>query len=203
MGKTALLRYFRQRINQDWGLTEFNGQFSALVVYVSFTSQVDRRYMEQLALSALVDICRSRVLESSKASLRLDQLTPEVAQQVITNPDGSKEYANLLDDEILDANGVDPALLNQQVAAKLLEEGVQGPSATAFAAGSFEDLLKSFRRGPQLGAPVCPKGHQDIGILARLSLHRRYREPSGPDDPQAPARVRQGVRALHGAAWLC
>ena len=71
MGKTALLRYFRQRINQDWGQTEFNGQFSALVVYVSFPYQVDRRYMEQLALSALVDICRGRVLESGRASLRL------------------------------------------------------------------------------------------------------------------------------------
>ena len=27
MGKTALLRYFQQRINQDWGWTEFDGQF--------------------------------------------------------------------------------------------------------------------------------------------------------------------------------
>ena len=53
MGKTALLRYFRQRINQDWGRTEFAGKFSALIVYVSFPYQVDRRYMEQLALSAL------------------------------------------------------------------------------------------------------------------------------------------------------
>src|SRR5450432_1959071 len=35
MGKTALLRYFRKRINDDWGYTEFKGQFSAVVVYVS------------------------------------------------------------------------------------------------------------------------------------------------------------------------
>lgn len=28
-GKTALLRYFRQRINKDWGQTEFSGQSSA------------------------------------------------------------------------------------------------------------------------------------------------------------------------------
>ena len=157
MGKTALLRYFRQRINQDWGLTEFNGQFSALVVYVSFTSQVDRRYMEQLALSALVDICRSRVLESSQASLRLEQLTPEMAQQVVTNPDGSKDYANLLNDETLDANGVDPALLNQQVTARLIEEGVQSASATALAAGSFEDYLKSFRRDHSLEPLYVPR----------------------------------------------
>src|SRR3954471_23848762 len=34
VGKTALLRYFRYRINCDWGATEFNDQFSAAVVYV-------------------------------------------------------------------------------------------------------------------------------------------------------------------------
>lgn len=62
MGKTALLRYFRQRINRDWGSTEFNRQFSAAVIYVSFPSQVDRRHIEQLAWSALVDICKNGVL---------------------------------------------------------------------------------------------------------------------------------------------
>jgi hypothetical protein len=59
MGKTALLRYFRQRVNKDWGDTEFGGQFSAAVIYVSFPSQVDRRFMEQLALSALIDITKT------------------------------------------------------------------------------------------------------------------------------------------------
>ena len=34
VGKTALLRYFRHRINSDWGQTEFNSKFSAVVVYV-------------------------------------------------------------------------------------------------------------------------------------------------------------------------
>ena len=37
MGKTALLRYFRQRINQDWGATEFENRFSAVVIYVSLS----------------------------------------------------------------------------------------------------------------------------------------------------------------------
>ena len=157
MGKTALLRYFRQRINQDWGLTEFNGQASAVVVYVSFTAQVDRRYMEQMALSALVAICRSRVLEASRASLRLEQLTTEVALKVVTNPDGSQDNTNLLDNEILDAYGVDAALLNQQVASRLVEEGVQGPSATALASGNFEDYLKSFRRDHSLEPLYVPR----------------------------------------------
>lgn len=157
MGKTALLRYFRQRINQDWGRTEFGGQFSALVVYVSFTSQIDRRYMEQLALSALVDICRSRVLESSRASLRLEHLTDEGAQQVVTNQDGTQDYANLLNDEVLSANGVDSDFLDQQVAARLIEEGVQDPSARALAGGYFEEYLKSFRRDHSLEPLYVPR----------------------------------------------
>ena len=39
MGKTALLRYFRQRINKDWGASEFEGRFSAVVVYVAFLTK--------------------------------------------------------------------------------------------------------------------------------------------------------------------
>jgi hypothetical protein len=83
VGKTALLRYFRQRINCDWGATEFKGQFSAAVVYVSFKNQVDRRYMEQLALSALVDICRSGLLPASRAALRLAELNDARAKAVL------------------------------------------------------------------------------------------------------------------------
>ena len=101
MGKTALLRYFRQRINQDWGRTEFDGRFSALVVYVSFPYQVDRRYMEQLALSALVDICKSQVLEACRASLRLEHLTSKQMKQIVNNPDGSEDFGNLLNDSCL------------------------------------------------------------------------------------------------------
>ena len=168
MGKTALLRYFRQRINQDWGRTEFNDQFSALVVYVSFTSQVDRRYMEQLALSALVDICRNRVLEASRASLRLEKLMPEVAKDVVTNSDGSQDYANLLDDERLDANGIDPLLLNQQISVRLVEDGVDVRSATALAAGNFEDYLKSFRRDYSLDPLYVPRDTKILDLSRRL-----------------------------------
>ena len=101
MGKTALLRYFRQRVNQDWGYTEFNGRFSALVVYVSFPNQVDRRYMEQLALAALVDVCKSGVLDASRAVLRLKQLSEQQVRQVTTNDDSSQDPGNLLKDDVL------------------------------------------------------------------------------------------------------
>ena len=131
MGKTALLRYFRQRINQDWGQTEFSGSFSGLVVYVSFPAQVDRRYMEQLALSALVDICKNGVLEASRAALRLQQLTEQQVRQVVTNSDGSEDPANLLNDEILQAEGIDAGQLDETVTRQLVAEGVQPGPASA------------------------------------------------------------------------
>ena len=157
MGKTALLRYFRQRINQDWGGTEFSDQFSALVVYVSFPSQVDRRYIEQLALSALVDICKNRVLEASRAALRVQHLTDQEVQQVVTKPDGTQDLANLLDGDILQANGVGAVQLDQLVCNQLIAEGVQRDSASALASGGFEDYLKSFRRDHSLEPFYVPR----------------------------------------------
>ena len=157
MGKTALLRYFRQRINQDWGNTEFNGQFSALVVYVSFPSQVDRRYMEQLALSALVDICKSGVLRSSLAALRLGQLSEDEVQQVTSAPDGSVDFANVLDDQILETNGINPMQLNTKIRNLLVAEGIQSASAAALATGGFEDYLKDFRRDHSLEPFYVPR----------------------------------------------
>ena len=157
MGKTALLRYFRQRINQDWGRTEYCGQFSAVAVYVSFPSQVDRRYMEQLALSALVDICRSQVLSASKAALRMEQLTAEQVERVVNNTDGSQDIANLLVDDILQANDIDPSIIDANVKVILVEEGVQAGSAEALAVGKFEDYLKSFRRDGNLEPLYVPR----------------------------------------------
>lgn len=82
-GKRRCCDTVRQRINKDWGDTEFAGQFSAAVVYVSFPSQVDRRYMEQLALSALIDITKTGVLDASRAALRLGVMKPEQADIVL------------------------------------------------------------------------------------------------------------------------
>lgn len=157
MGKTALLRYFRQRINQDWGQTEFGGSFSVMVGYVSFPAQVDRRYMEQLALSALVDLCKNGVLRSARAALRLEQLTPEKAQQVVTNSDGTEDPANLLNDEKLQAEGIDAVQLDETVTKQLVAEGVQPGSASALGRGEFEDYLRSFRRDHSLVPFYVPR----------------------------------------------
>lgn len=157
MGKTALLRYFRQRINRDWGATEFKDQFNALVVYVSFPAQVDRRYMEQLALSALVDLCRSGVLEASRAALRLKHLSEHQATAIMTNAQGSQDGENLLDDAILTTNGVDVAKLDEAVTQELIASGVDVGPAKALSRGGFEQYLRSFRKDGNLEPLYIPR----------------------------------------------
>lgn len=156
MGKTALLRYFRQRINKDWGNTEFNGQFSAVVVYVSFPSQIDRRYMEQLALSALIDICRNGVLDSSRAALRYDHLPEDQADAVI-NHGGNADAGNLLNNDVLKIYSIDPTKLNTEIAQHLTKEGVSAPVAATLAQGTFEDYLRSFRKDGNLEPLYVPR----------------------------------------------
>ena len=157
MGKTALLRYFRQRINHDWGHTEFNGQFSALVVYVSFPNQVDRRYMEQLALAGLADICKSGVLDASRAALRLQYLTDQQVQRVVETPDGSEDLGNLLNDGILEQNKIDPLRLDGEVADRLRREGIQYEAALRLSQGGFEEYLRSFRKTHSLEPLYVPR----------------------------------------------
>ena len=157
MGKTALLRYFRQRINKDWGYSEFGGQFSAMVIYVAFPSQVDRRYMEQLSLSALVDICKNGILNASMAALRRDVLSEEQVDAVVKKSDGTVDFVNLLRDDILRANNIVPEDLDEAIARKLTEMGVQGESAQAFAKGKFEDYLRSFRKDGNLEPLYVPR----------------------------------------------
>lgn len=157
MGKTALLRYFRQRINSDWGYSEFNGRFSALVVYVAFPSQVDRRYMEQLALSALVDICKNGVLDASRAKLRLDQLKREQAEDILTDAGGTSNANNLLNDHLLQERGVSPVEIDGAIEQLLIEAGTWAPAASALARGEFLEFLRSFRKDNALEPFYVPR----------------------------------------------
>lgn len=157
IGKTALLRYFRHRINQDWGRTEFGGAFAACVTYVSFPAQVDRRYMEQLALSALVDSCKNGVLNASRAALRLQVLGTERSQAAMANSDGSSDPENLLRDSKLEAKGITPSELDDTITERLIASGVDARSAVRFAKGEFEDHLRSFRRDRSLEPFYIPR----------------------------------------------
>lgn len=153
MGKTALLRYFRQRINADWGHTEFGGQFSAVVVYVSFPSQVDRRYMEQLAQAGLVDVCRNGVLSAALAVLRLSNLPREVGEAICNakGPDG------LLDDATIAEAGASVDDMNEAIASKLSKVGISENAGHHLARGSFEMLLKSMRKDRSLTPLYVPR----------------------------------------------
>jgi hypothetical protein len=158
VGKTALLRYFRQRINCDWGQTEFSGTFCAVVVYVGFRSQVDRRHMEQLALSALVDVCRNGVLDASRAALRRDAIPPEMLEAILADDtEGTSGADNLLNGQVLLKHEVDPQALDDQVTSALISAGVEVAVARPLAQGTFEDYLRSMRRDGALEPLYVPR----------------------------------------------
>lgn len=149
MGKTALLRHFQRRINDDWGVTQFDGQFYAAVVYVAFPDQVDRRWMEQLAWAALIDTCENGVLDVSRAALRRDLLSDEKVDAILS-VGGETRWQNLLDDDIVADHGVDPDNLNVQTERLLLDERVAHAPASYLARGRFEDYLCGLRRDGNL-----------------------------------------------------
>ncbi len=167
MGKTALLHFFQQRINSDWGETEFSGQFSALVVYVAFRNQVDRRYMDQLAWSALVDVCKNGVLDVSLAALRRDVLSDEQVKAVVST-NGSVNYANLLDPSILTANQISTHYLDEEIEKRLVQEGVEGGPAKALSRGNFEDFLRDLRRDHNLEPYYIPRDTKGLDYACVL-----------------------------------
>ena len=180
MGKTALLRFFQQRINSDWGYSLFAGRVSAVVIYVAFPHQVDRRYIEQLAWSALVDTCRSDVLKASRAALRQNALSPQQVKAVVT-VDGCQNYDNLLDDVILKANQISPAGLDDEIEHLLQQEGVAHSAAEALARGRFEDYLRSLRRDGNLEPFYIPRDTKGLDYSRTLFFNDvvRYLRAAG------------------------
>ena len=167
MGKTALLRFFQQRINSDWGLTLFDGKFSAVVIYVAFPDQVDRRWMEQLAWAALVDACQSGVLEASRASLRLELLTDDQVMSVVDDG-GSTDWSRLLNDAVLADNGISVPELDDRLKAQLLSDGVERGPAGALATGTFEEFLRSLRRDGNLRPYYIPRDTKGLDYSKTL-----------------------------------
>ena len=167
MGKTALLRFFQRRINDDWGGQEFGGKFSAVVVYVSFRDQIDRRYMEQLAWAALVDVCRNGVLDVSRVAIRRDLLSEEQAVNVVGHG-GSENYRNLLDDAVLSEHGLLGSDLDDQSEQAILEAGVQHDVARALASGNFETFLRGLRRDANLEPYYVPRDNKGLDYARRL-----------------------------------
>jgi len=112
--------------------------------------------MEQLAWAALVDTCRSGVLEAALAALRIEALLPEQVDAVV-HANGSENYANLLDDEILMVNQIAPQSINNAVKGKLLREEIGRESAEALSEGRFEEFLRSLRKDGNLEPYYIPR----------------------------------------------
>ncbi|MCY4475626.1 MAG: hypothetical protein OXC83_09370 [Chloroflexi bacterium] len=167
MGKTALLSFFRQRINNDWGLTEFAGRLSAAVIYASFPSAVDRRWMEQLAWAALVDTCNNGVLTAARAALRRDVLTDDEISSIVDTEDG-ENWGNLFDTEVLKANGISSTDLDDAVEATLRQEGVEAKPASALARGSFDEFLRDLRRDHNLVPYYVPRDTKGLDYARDL-----------------------------------
>lgn len=167
MGKTALLRFFQRRINDDWGEEEFKGRFWAVVLYVSFRQQVDRRYMEQLAWAALVDVCRNGVLDVSRAAIRRNLLSDDQVAEIVSHG-GSEDYENLLDDDVLSEHGVSGFDLDGRSESALLEGGVQHGVAKALATGGFETFLRDLRRDGNLEPYYVPRDNKGLDYSTRL-----------------------------------
>lgn len=180
MGKTALLRFFRQRINSDWGYTEFSGNYSALVIYASFPSAVDRRWMEQLAWAALVDTCRSGVLDAARAALRRDVLSDDQIATVV-NTDKGDNWGNLLDNQVLETNGISSAYLDAAVEDNLRSAGVEAGPAGALARGSFQNFLSDLRRDHQLEPYYVPRDTKGLDYSRGLFFNDivRYLRAAG------------------------
>lgn len=180
MGKTALLRYFQRRINRDWGYEEFNGQFSAAVIYVAFPDRVDRRWMDQLAWAALVDVCENGVLDASRAALRRDAMTDSEFEAVV-NVEGDTHFENLLDNAILAGNGIKPDVIDDNVERLLLIEGVTSDAARALAKGSFQEYLKSLRRIGELRPYYTPNDLKGLAVARNLFFNDivRYLRAAG------------------------
>ena len=167
MGKSALLRFFQQRINTDWGLTQFDGQFYACAIYVAFPEQVDRRWMEQLAWAALVDVCQNGVLDVARAALRREMLTDEQVQDVVSVEEGV-DWKRLLDDAALADHGVSVSDVDGRVDEQLLADGVEHGPALALASGAFEDYLRDLRRDGNLRPYYIPRDTRGLDYACTL-----------------------------------
>ncbi|MBX9792296.1 MAG: hypothetical protein K2Y37_25635 [Pirellulales bacterium] len=75
---------------------------------------------------------------------------------------------NLLDDEIIEANGVNPADLDDKVASTLISEGVEAPVAKVLAKGLFESYLRAMRKDGSLEPLYVPRDTKTLDYSRTL-----------------------------------
>lgn len=156
-GKTALLRHFQHRINQDWGTTEFK-QFSAAVIYVCFPDPVDRLFSQQLAWAALLEAEESGLIRAASAMLRLAEIQkrwPKQSDSLLeemkrAEAAGHDSVDVLFDEKVLEANGLIVEDVVSAVVEHLTDAEVKSAVAEALAAADLTGHLRSFRKDRQV-----------------------------------------------------
>lgn len=90
------------------------------------------------------------------------------ANAVLTNSDGNQRVENLLDDEILRSNGLDPDYLDAGIVRQLRERGIPADRAAALAKGTFADYLRSLRRDGNLDPFYVPRDTKGLDYSRAL-----------------------------------
>jgi len=181
-GKTALLRHFQHRINQDWGQSEF-GKFNAAVIYIAFPDQVDRLYSEQLAWAALVDADESGLIRAAAASLRIavmEKKWPIAAKALLAEieqreQDGTDWADLLLSHESLLRHKIDAEELNRAVIEELVDEEIDEPIAAAFACDGLKAYLQSLRRDGQVRPYWVSRDVKGLNVAKHLLFDQLVR----------------------------
>jgi len=187
-GKTALLRHFQHRINQDWGQTEFQS-FNAAVIYVAFPDQVDRLYSEQLAWAALVDAHESGLIRAAAASLRvplLEKRWPAAAKKILAEIErlekaGDDWTALVLDNDSLAKFKIDGDELNKAIIEDLVDAEIDEVIAEAFATDGLLSYLQSLRRDGQVRPYWISRDVKGLSVAKHLLFDQlvRFLEKTG------------------------
>lgn len=174
-GKTALLRHFQHRINQDWGQSEFRGA-NAAVMYVAFPDQVDRLYSEQLAWAALVDAHESGLIRAAAASLRIavmEKRWPDAAKKVVAQveqleAEGKDWYELLFSNDQLSQLGLDGDEVRRTVIEDLVDAEIDEEFAEALSSDGLLDYLRALRRDGQVRPYWVSRDTKGLGMAKHL-----------------------------------
>jgi len=166
MGKTALLAYVTDQINQDYGKRFFGSAVHWLAVYVPVLPAI--KSVQDLAAVALTSVC-SQARGTSVERRLLGRLRRKV---ILLSPPG--EYSasvrntsdsHFMDDKWLIDQGVDLSQLSAGVQKHLREWKVTSAYAQALASGTLQDYLGTVNSDPNLVPPRTALANKALSFL--------------------------------------
>ena len=178
VGKTAILKYFQNKINSDWGASYFDHRTPVCVLYVA-PPQIKDKPIEYICLLALRNLQEIGVLDAVVLTLRwrvIQRGIPHGDTEAIAQAVGQDGGENLLlDDNWLTVKGVDLEVLNDGVLGELSVNGVEPNFARAVSRRDILSYLKSFRRDGQISIPHPPRDTVLISMLRDLFFNQAVR----------------------------